>query len=93
MTIVEFFGTIALITTLIGISPQVYKTYKTKSAGDISYLMLYNFLICSIAWTVYGFYTEAGFVLYSNILSTVVCTISIIQKYHYDHKQASSPKF
>jgi MtN3 and saliva related transmembrane protein len=83
-TIVSIAGFVASITSVIGLLPQVYKTYKTKSAKDISMLMLINYLICSLAWVVYGFYSEAYFVLYSNIIGTAVSIISIIQKKNYD---------
>lgn len=80
---VNFFGFIALLTSFIGLTPQIYKTYKTKSAEDISYLMLYNFLICSVSWIVYGFYTNSDFVIYSNIVGTITSLISIFQKKRY----------
>jgi len=78
------FGTIALITTLIGLLPQVYKTYIVKSAKDLSMLMLINYLICSIAWIVYGSATESSFVTYSNYCGLITSIILIWQKLHYD---------
>ena len=80
---VDFFGFIALITSFIGLTPQIYKTYITKSAEDISYLMLYNFLICSISWVAYGLYSNSYFVVYSNIIGTITSLISIAQKKYY----------
>jgi len=88
VNLVDLFGLIALITSFVGLTPQIYKTYKTKSAEDISYLMLYNYLICSIAWIAYGVFTEADFVLYSNIVGTITSLISILQKRIY-----ATPKF
>ncbi len=83
VNLIDLFGLIALITSCIGLTPQIYKTYKTKSAVDISYLMLYNYLVCSIAWIVYGIFTKADFVLYSNIMGTITSLISIFQKKIY----------
>lgn len=80
---VNVFGFIALLTSFIGLTPQIYKTYKTKSAEDISYIMLYNFLICSISWIIYGIYTNSDFVIYSNIVGTITSLISIFQKKQY----------
>ena len=37
---IKIFGTLATIFSLIGFLPQIYRTYKTKSAEDISELML-----------------------------------------------------
>lgn len=80
----QIFGNVALITSLIGLLPQVYKTYITKSASDVSMLMLINFLICSIAWIGYGFITESSFVVYSNIVGFFTCIVSIFQKKYYE---------
>lgn len=79
-----FFGYIALITSLIGLLPQVYKAYLTKSTQDISSLMLFNYLLCSVAWIIYGYYQEALVVILSNIAGLIIALISIIQKYYYD---------
>lgn len=82
----NIFGTLALITSIIGLLPQIYKSYKTKSTNDISMLMLINYFICSVSWIVYGFYTESQFVVWSNIVGLITSFISIFQKYHYDNK-------
>ncbi len=87
MEIENFFGFLALITSFIGLIPQIYKTYVTKSAKDISYLMLYNFLLCSISWTIYGYTTSSIFVLSSNIVGTITTIISILQKKYYDSQK------
>ncbi len=80
----EFFGYIALITSLIGLLPQVYKAYITKSTHDISMLMLVNYLICSVAWIAHGYYQGSVFVVLSNIAGLMISMISIIQKCYYD---------
>ncbi len=83
MSIVNLLGIIATVTSFIGFIPQIYKTYKTKSANDISQIMLYNFLVCSIAWIFYGLYTAADFVVYSNVVGLITILISIFQKNYY----------
>jgi len=45
-------GFLAAFTSTISLIPQIYKTYKLKSSQDLSYLMLVNFLITSILWTI-----------------------------------------
>lgn len=84
MNIINFFGTVAMITSLIGLAPQIYKNYITKSANDLSMIMLLNYLICSIAWVIYGAGTNSSFVVYSNIFGTITCLVSILQKIYYD---------
>lgn len=84
MNIEEFFGYIALITSLIGLLPQVYKAYVTKSTHDISMLMLINYMVCSVAWIAHGYLQGSEFVFWSNVAGLGISLISIIQKYYYD---------
>jgi MtN3 and saliva related transmembrane protein len=83
VTIVNFCGLIATITSIIGLLPQIYKTYQTKSAEDVSMIMLANYLVCSLAWVIYGIGTHSNFVTYSNIVGLITSVISICQKRYY----------
>ena len=83
----EFFGYVALITTIIGLMPQVYKTYKTKSAKDLSSLMIWNCLICASAWLIYGIFIKDKMVAISNILALITSVILLIQKQKYGKAQ------
>lgn len=80
----NLFGLIAFITSFIGLAPQIYKTMKTKSADDLSMLMLINYFICSISWIVYGVFTNAGYVISSNIAGLLFSIMAIAQKKYYD---------
>jgi MtN3 and saliva related transmembrane protein len=82
--IAELFGYLACVTSIIGLLPQIYKTYKTKTANDLSMLMLINYLICSAAWIVHGLYADLLFVVFSNIVGLFTSLISIIQKRYYE---------
>lgn len=83
----SIFGAIALISSFIGLLPQSYKAFKTRSTQDISMLMLINYLLCSVAWIIYGLYSQAGFVVLSNIVGVVSCVLLIAQKRYYDHAE------
>ena len=82
-------GGIACATSIIGLLPQVVKTFKTKSAEDLSTIMLVNYLVCSLAWTSYGYYTNSIFVLISNIIGTITSFILMIQKRYYHQRLQS----
>lgn len=82
----EIFGYIALITAIIGLMPQVIKSYKTHSTDDISMVMLINYFVGSFAWIVHGLSVNDNFVVWSNVLGGTVSVISIIQKLKYDNK-------
>ncbi|MDR0329329.1 MAG: hypothetical protein LBH99_01445 [Rickettsia sp.] len=83
----NFFGTLAFITSFIGLIPQIYKSAKTRSTSDVSMVMLINYLICSICWIIYGLCQDSIFVILSNVVGCITSLISITQKYYYDkHK-------
>lgn len=84
MSLIIISGSIAFITSFIGLLPQVVKAIKTKSTQDLSMLMLVNYLICSLAWIIYGSSTDSMFVLSSNIVGLVISFMLIILKRHYD---------
>ncbi|MDR2646234.1 MAG: hypothetical protein LBC04_03630 [Holosporaceae bacterium] len=85
-TLENLSGGVALITSIIGLFPQVYKSYRTKSTVDISMLMLINYMVCSIAWIIHGVSTDAIFVIYSNVVGVILAGISIVQKVVYDKR-------
>lgn len=84
MSFESFFGFIALVTSIIGLMPQSYKAFKTRSTEDISMLMLVNYLVCSIAWIIYGSIILSAFVVLSNVIGGLTSLVLIVQKYYYD---------
>lgn len=84
MLIENIFGYIAFFTSIIGLLPQVYKSIKTRSTHDISMAMLINYLICSLAWVVYGGYANSMFVLSSNILGLLSSVALVFIKLYFD---------
>ncbi len=80
----NFFGTAALITSIIGLLPQVYKSFKTKSTDDLSMVMLMNYLVCSLSWIMYGICMKSMFVVWSNVVGLITSSVSILMKRKYD---------
>lgn len=89
MLMTTLFGSLAFITSVIGLLPQVVKTWQSRSAADVSMLMLINYSICSLAWIVYGGYSNSWFVLSSNVLGLISSLILIGLKWHYDAKASA----
>lgn len=85
----NIFGFIAFITSVIGLLPQLYKAIKTRSTDDISMLMIINFTICSLAWTVYGAYTSSFYVEASNIIGFITCLALLVLKKYYDNNNSA----
>jgi len=84
--LISIIGFIATITSIISLPPQLYQTYKTKSARDISMFMLINFLICSLSWVAYGFLTDTASVWITNVIMTIFSLLMIILKIVYDRR-------
>lgn len=88
MSIESLFGFIALATSFVGLLPQSYKAFKTRSTDDISMIMLINYTVCSFAWIIYGLYIHAGFVVVSNIVGLASAVLLVGQKHYYDQRVA-----
>jgi len=51
---VELIGYLAAVLTTISFFPQVWKTWRSKSAGDLSIVMLSLFTVGVFLWLMYG---------------------------------------
>lgn len=77
-------GIIASVTSVISLIPQIIKSYKTKSVCDLSTLMIVNFLISSISWTLYGILINAISIWITNFIMVIFSMILINFKFRYD---------
>lgn len=87
MSLVLFSGTVAFITSFVGLLPQIIKSLKTRSTQDLSMIMLINYLVCSLAWIIYGSGTDSFFVISSNVVGLFVSLILIFLKRYYDTRR------
>lgn len=87
LTIISF---IAIFTSTISLVPQIYRTYKSKSVEDLSLLMLFNFLICSVAWVAYGILTDSLSVLLSNLVMIIFSALLLFFKFKFKGKRAKN---
>ena len=51
---IDLFGFSAALLTTIAFLPQLYKTWETKSADDVSLVMLILFITGLFCWIIYG---------------------------------------
>lgn len=84
MASIEILGLIAGGLTTIAFIPQVYKTWKTKSAKDVSLHMFIIFVTGVTLWIIYGIIKDVPAVLFSNIAIFIFATIQILLKIKYD---------
>lgn len=66
MDLANWVGTLAGILTTIAFIPQVLKTWKTKSAQDISLLMFLLFSSGVLLWLIYGVLLKAIPIIIAN---------------------------
>ena len=80
---IEFFGFSAALLTTIAFLPQLYKTWKTKSADDVSLIMLILFIIGLICWIIYGLKINSLPILVANIITFIFNFSILILKINY----------
>jgi MtN3 and saliva related transmembrane protein len=83
MDTVEVIGGLAAITSSVSLIPQITKIMGSKSAQDLSYLMLANFLITSVLWVAYGFMIESAAVWGCNLFMTLTAVLLTLLKVRF----------
>ncbi|MCU0369599.1 MAG: SemiSWEET family transporter [Cyclobacteriaceae bacterium] len=78
--LVGYFGSFLTSVTFI---PQVYKTWQTKSAGDLSLAMLFIVLTSCIVWLVYAFALMLWPVIIANSIIGLLSVMLIYFKFTF----------
>jgi MtN3 and saliva related transmembrane protein len=84
MTNIDMLGMVAGTMSAIVFLPQVIKTYRSKSAKDISILTFSFATISVILWLVYGIIIMNGPVIYTNSSVLLLSLIMLYFKLKYD---------
>ena len=79
----EIIGLIAAVLTTSAFVPQVYKTWKTKSAGNISLTMYLVMFVGILLWLVYGIHLESLAMILANSVTAILTLIIIGFKLKY----------
>ena len=74
---IDVFGFLAALLTTIAFLPQLYKTWQTKSADDVSIVMLILFITGLICWIIYGLKINSIPILVANLI-TLIFNLSIL---------------
>lgn len=72
---IEIIGTAAGILSCITFMPQVLRTWRLKSADEISPVMFVIAMISTLLWLVYGILIQSFSMIFTNI---VVCCLSVV---------------
>lgn len=60
--------------------PQVWKTWRTRSAEDISFLMLFLHITGMVLWGTYGFLLGAAPIVVANAVAILLDVVLIVLK-------------
>tara|TARA_Y100001968_G_C19222212_1_gene650311 strand:- start:214 stop:486 length:273 start_codon:yes stop_codon:yes gene_type:complete len=80
---IDLFGFSAALLTTIAFLPQLYKTWKTKSAEDVSLVMLILFLTGLTCWIIYGLKINSIPIVLANIVTFIFNFSILILKVNY----------
>ena len=80
---IDLFGFSAAFFTTIAFLPQLYKTWQTKSAEDVSLIMLILFITGLICWIIYGLKIDSIPILVANIITFIFNFSILILKITY----------
>ncbi len=80
---IEILGLVAAILTTAAFLPQVYKTWKTKSADSLSVSMLFIFVTGVLCWLIYGFLIHSIPIILANLVTAISGFLLLYFKYRY----------
>ena len=76
-------GLLAGTLTTISFLPQLIQTFRTKSAEDLSYLMLITFMSGVILWLIYGIFLRALPIILANAVTLALLIAIVALKVRY----------
>jgi MtN3 and saliva related transmembrane protein len=79
----EIIGLLAAVLTTAAYVPQAYKTWKTKSAGNISLTMYIAMFVGILLWLVYGIHLKSLAMVLANSVTAILTLIILIFKLRY----------
>lgn len=77
---IKVLGLVAGGLTTISFLPQVVKTWKTRSAKDLSLVMFSVFCLGTALWLTYGILIASSPVIIANAVTLVLCSILLYFK-------------
>ena len=76
----DVIGSFAGVLTTIAFIPQLIKTWRSKSANDVSFGMFMLFSIGVLLWGIYGWEIHALPVLLTNIVTLILASSILVLK-------------
>lgn len=85
---VEILGSIAALCTTVSFLPQVVRTWRTKSVGDISLVMYLVFCTGLALWLFYGLCIGSMPVIAANAVTLVLAGAVLAMRIIYSRKDS-----
>ncbi len=79
----QVIGLIAAALTTFGFIPQIITMLKHKRALDVSPITLFQFLIGTFLWALYGFHLNDPIIYIANLITLVTVVIAIILYFRF----------
>lgn len=80
---IDILGYIAATLTTIAFLPQVLKTWRSRSAKDVSLVMMITFSVGVFLWLLYGLAIQAMPVILANATTLILALLIVILKIRY----------
>jgi len=84
--LVEYIGYFGSFLTSITFLPQVYKSWQSKSVGDLSIWMIFIVISSTIVWLIYAFAIHSGPVISANVVVLVLTLVLLYFKLSFKNK-------
>ncbi|MBF0399740.1 MAG: hypothetical protein HQL80_00210 [Magnetococcales bacterium] len=79
----ELFGWLATLFTAPSLLPQIWKTWHTRSARDLSFIWLAMSLLGTASWTLYGLLLPAIAVAWTNLIIFLMLFCLLVMKLRF----------
>ena len=84
MNSIDLLGSLAGVLTTVAFVPQVLKTWRSRSARDISYGMFLLFSLGVALWLVYGLALRAYPIVVANGVTLVLALAVVVMKFRFE---------
>lgn len=79
----EIIGLVAGVLTTAAFVPQVYKTWRSKSAESLSLTMYLVFFVGIVLWLIYGIHINSLGMIFANAVTGFLALLLIFFKLRY----------
>lgn len=86
----DLIGSVAGTLTTLSFLPQVLKTYRSRSAKDISLVMFLLFSLGVFLWLLYGLSIQSMPIIISNFITLVLSLSILAMKFWFGRKTKGS---